>query len=845
MNSRKNYSRDLTIPAQIGNFRPNKSIRTIPLSGDRPLEDNIVLTDFIQSALDSNWISVNSSSGADTAECVNNYDDLRSLQTGSIDVVQVKDFTYVGPDGSNYTTIGGTFRWTGNASVDNGGTIIAGWERDWDKVNARPEWWVCGGLDVNGDSYVNKNSDTRGIYDDTDRINSALLVTSNSKVYLQAKKEYQISGQIGTGIYDGNGATIKLRQKSLTPLTVSAGIGATSITVSDASSFRAGDTIVILDVSATEGGIAFGENNYGTSPISTFIFILDITGNTITLSSPLAQAMDIGDIVTAINPSMTTFSRNIHSGTHVGDTNYFLSGNDTILKDITFDEDRQTGESVDWRLSACVLTNSSAGNYYVDLSNVHFRNLRSAGLYGKRLQLRSFTAENCPTSIIHYSSADVGEGNNYMTIHDGFINNVGFLSHLSSHNEALFTFSDNTLNTHIYNISGVDIYNHVFGAVTLENHSKISLIDVNLKGAYPTGVTEKNLLTVNQPFGETAIEETVMRIDNCYFENCGDLVFSGRGAIDNPNINLNGAHFIDITNSSFINSRFEFYENSFINIDNCKLLHIDNYKSNFTTFVDYPKNYITGSSTLSRSSFLSFYNCDKVNVTNCHIQGEESYNYYADTGITVEHDRDFYLKESAVDTEQYYIQDINISNNTIKGVTRGIGVSSRWNDPIKNTYFNTPNLGFHINWKFNDNHIHLEKFAQYPDNATRIAWGISTAPGISVMRNEIIMPESPVDGIHYGIHIYGFDGADATRNKYRGSLVLENIVNTARSTDVAIHNNTTYHNIIANNYVEGVISGSANSSNVNNTTINTALFPDYTTPEHQKQKVWLQDNNDY
>jgi len=67
MNLQKNYSRDITIPLQVGKRRPTKNIHTIPLSGDRPFEDNLNLIDYLQFAIDNNWITI-SGSGVDIDE---------------------------------------------------------------------------------------------------------------------------------------------------------------------------------------------------------------------------------------------------------------------------------------------------------------------------------------------------------------------------------------------------------------------------------------------------------------------------------------------------------------------------------------------------------------------------------------------------------------------------------------------------------------------------------------------------------------------------------------------------------------------------------------------------------
>ena len=137
-------------------------------------------------------------------ETVPDYDSLRNIDKTRYehDVINVADFTYIGPDGFTYTTLGGVFKWTGNASLENGGTLIAGWERDWNHIRTIPDWWECGGRDYLGRDFVSKNvsvsvqGELAGIYDDSDRIRSAQLLDGLYNIELVPNRTYIITRDV-------------------------------------------------------------------------------------------------------------------------------------------------------------------------------------------------------------------------------------------------------------------------------------------------------------------------------------------------------------------------------------------------------------------------------------------------------------------------------------------------------------------------------------------------------------------------------------------------------------------------------------------------------------------------
>ena len=191
-------------------------------------------------------------------EVLANYAALRSLETES-DVVVVSDFTYTGPDGNTYTTLGGIFEWTGNTELENGGTYIRGWKRKWDNKNIQPEWWQCGGFDQRGNNYGDKNIlggaytlgnkslyYHHGIYNDRDRVQAAIEVVNKGGNILLQNRTYLID--ISLYLLDRQKISGGLL-KRVNSIVTTGYFGAQNITAGTTVGMRVGMTFLIQNTS--------------------------------------------------------------------------------------------------------------------------------------------------------------------------------------------------------------------------------------------------------------------------------------------------------------------------------------------------------------------------------------------------------------------------------------------------------------------------------------------------------------------------------------------------------------------------------------------------------------------
>jgi len=170
---------------------------------------------------------------------VPDYTTLRSITKYNHDVINVADWTYTGPDGNDYTTLGGVFRKT-TGKTENGGTVIESadgiiWERD-DEDFIRPEFFGSG-LPI-------------------DRINAAINTYRNVLIGDSIDDIYIIDAPIlphdnSTLIING---TIITKSQSAITLAQNVTDNDTSITVPNGALFRAGQYVVVSDNNAAVQG---------------------------------------------------------------------------------------------------------------------------------------------------------------------------------------------------------------------------------------------------------------------------------------------------------------------------------------------------------------------------------------------------------------------------------------------------------------------------------------------------------------------------------------------------------------------------------------------------------------
>jgi hypothetical protein len=698
-----------------------------------------------------------------------NYTALRNLTKYNHDIVIIDDWTYTGPDGNTYTTLGGVFKRTHDRAItENGGTNIIGldgakWERDWDKIHVQPEWWECGGYDRFGALYTSKNVSggwisgfINGIYSESDRLDNAarFIIENNIQggvVELQ-KRIYLVDRQIAFASTNGNGATIRTNRPPATTNTVAYAAGQNMITVADASQYRVGQSILLTNSATPNGGFAYSENISGL--FTTDYNILSIAGNVLTVSGVGTISIPAGNIL-AVNPTLGSTD----AGVKIGSVNF----------DGQYDTNTNT---VDWRYTGFIGNGLGelfkAGDRASIFEHCRFDNIIGTFFNGSSFEILNCYADNIGGGVFHYGGGSINENAIYSFVRvDGLqaSNVVKINPQLSAHQEALFTFSTNTRNVQLTNITVTGISGAIFGYGTFSDDATFELSNSTFEGVVPSWTSQSNpflLGSLGLSFSDNVSSEDlqrVLRITDCSFNTCGNFNIFSERLEEMPVAN------IYISGCKFNNSRINAFGVSNLNIVN-------------NTFTNTPFKNFTGY-TYQNSIFNIFLNtaqiaanwCDRVNISNNFIEGLESYNQYCDYGVQVQLKRVFRKDEVGANSKIWYCSNIKIKNNTISRYSFGIGHTQRVNDQFAGFSMDW-GTGTHIGNEISGNVISLHKNAQHSEGS--LLWAIMALQGTIVDGNTIYHPQNLPSQTVRAIIQWGIN--DAHKSNLFGGVIRNNTI---------------------------------------------------------------------
>jgi hypothetical protein len=192
-------------------------------------------------------------------------------------------------------------------------------------------------------------------------------VGAGGKIKLTSGDTYLATGevlQLQRQIIEGYGATIKREDEVLTTTTAIVANGATSVPVTDASVFDIGDTVVLLDGSATHGGQAEGEE-------SNEVEITNKVGNVLTVET-------ISGI--ASYPSGTVVLKVFHL------FNYAASNTNPKVLGVTVDGNRDNNTTHNgWVVNRC-FSNPGENSVFKDC---RFINIPNENIIGNMINIDS------------------------------------------------------------------------------------------------------------------------------------------------------------------------------------------------------------------------------------------------------------------------------------------------------------------------------------------------------------------------------------------------------------------------------------------------------------------------
>lgn len=675
-------------------------------------------------------------------QSVNNYTELRALEGYVPDVISVRDWEYNGPDGNSYKTYGGIFKKV-LTGTENGGTIIVSsdntiWQREWDGVNVRPEWWECGGYDVYGDPFTNKNTISpvantvlgslavfhAGIYNDRDRIQSAIYIGSSSDAinieysggeYIIDKtlSNYNpIAGEDINGQHNFNFSTIKRTNSPVTTLTSDLLANATEINVDDASNFRVGQNLNVFDPNDTYEGLGFDE--------AALLTITGILGNTISvLNSTPSKTFSSGSFVML---EVTLYDNRTFTLGTVTYKDGFIDGNNTNNNSQRF--------SKDWRYNYGILGGTGAN--FVNFENIEFRDNPSENVTSPAGRMVNCRGYNLNGSFFHYSMNDARYAlnlNTGFTIDDCYVDGVCINTDaVSVHCEAAITNSLHTEYVKINNSTFKNGAEYIFALDQGQPDTKCNFIISNS--------SFENFKAISLAFSAAAPiteREEGLNINNCKFYNCGDLVLGAFGN-DNQNNIYKGLSWdqININNNMFVGSRFIFQSTTNLNFNNNQVLFRDELNS---TFPDYGRANLD---TNPERAAIFLFRSAKVDISNNIIENQYTENVKLLVGIAFPAKYHTVMKdEGNGDLDYFYEQGVSIKGNQILGFHSGILTALSVLDNVNSlgTSIQKSVLG----WQISNNQIILSnnKNSSYFGTTTEKHCGISAVMG-TIVDNNII-----------------------------------------------------------------------------------------------------------
>ena len=733
-----------------------------------------------------------------------NYTALRNLTKYNHDIVIVDDWTYTGPDGNTYTTLGGIFKRTHERTItENGGTIIVAtngdiWERDWDGINGRPEWWEVGGYDRNGNNYVSKLTSANGIYNDTDRLKNAAAVVSNLQLY--PNKNYTVDAgiRVVSETVTGNNATLTRVTTPASLTTATSSIGAFTVTVADASLYRVGQNIFFVNTGAANGGQAFGENVGITD--NHIITNINTTTDVITFTNPLAGNVGVGWkavlIFTLLDLSNTTDNGAVE------------------IKNLNFDGNR-TGNthSYDWRYGDDIAANNT--DTKIVIQNCHFKNSVVECINYGKLHILDCSFENLGGSFVHVSAMNQNEAIVVIQNCHGTTSNQ-VTNALTGHSEATITSSANT--THV-RIIGCNFRDCEESVVTMDSSDDFDLIMSN-------NHFKDYKYVINGFTGGSIKVEKKVRIHNNTFDNCGPIYLASA----NPNTIYEDTAIshVTINDNTFINSTMKMEHVGYVNIVNNNF-YWDNSK---TTKYDYVTNPLSS----GQQAFNHFIHFDRLYIQNNVFEYPNVYNANTQYGLLLQHNGVVRKTSAGADTEYLFAQDVKVVGNTFAGFKYAITTINSTGPQYANLIKQA------VGWEYKNNIIYMSR-----NTGANNGVGIFIDPGV-VCEGNTIYTNSTIP-CYSGIIVAGVNSTGNAHNRLLGGIAINNKIlgcSSATAADIVANGDAVRYNVTCvGNMTRDDIANATNGYFSGNFKMTTANYPQLSTMTCPQWRYFGEDSGQY
>lgn len=617
-----------------------------------------------------------------------------------------------------------------------------------------------------------------GVTDDTQGFKDAIASGINN-LKLTSGKTYIISRQLtipSNFTIDGNFATIKRADITLTTLASIASVGNTTLTVADASAFEIGDEIVLTDSTGANGGVRYTQLSLWSSGKTT---ITNIVGNVLTLNNA----------VVATQGGVTSFA----VGSNVFKVNNLIitdSSNENILiKNVIFDGNSASNDkNFYWPLQSSI----NAVGVNITVQGCRFINSPNENVFlGGNSVIENCTYENLNGSFVHIGTSFVS-GRNGVRI----INNYGKNSNIKSssletgHSEGTITLSsgprDIMIDGNIFDTSGGYVVAPIFPYTTdTEGSNRIAIKNNRCKSH--NGIVYGACGSI----GGAAMEEIV--VENNIFNSCNSIYLINTNTESSYKKKTSGVYWSSISGNLIYNGQIvvecsantRISENT-INIDAAYT------PSSEDRFKRSAINVTGWNIVVSRNTI----NCESGAA---HLFGIS----FGGVGLI--------NSAAATPTNYVYGANISIIGNNIANCTSGISAT-------QSTHASTlSGSASGLNWLISNNNIQMPNYAA---SAFGTVSGVYATPGCAVRNNNIY-----AQGSSNGTCIYCIGVTSALASVITGPIIEGNIIrgNPLRSITYCINQTNNGHGtIIINNIVPIAVfnaSGNVNPTNVeaNNT----------------------------
>ncbi len=743
---------------------------------------------------------INHTHPKDTIKRLANYSELRALNNYIHDIVVVNDWTYTGPDGNTYTTKGSLFKKI-STGTENGGTIIVGnyiWARDWDGINGLVEWWECGGYDVDGNNYTSKNTSALGIYNESDRLNAAGRVISN--IQLQANKNYLIDKtfKVQSETVSGNNATLSRITTPASLTTQTSNAGTNTVTVANASLYRAGHQIIFVNTGAANGGIAFDENTGLANPH--IITNVNTGTNVITFTNNLVANVGIGWKV-VLNITLLSLSSDSPNNGAVN------------IKNLNFDGNR-TGNNhcYDWRFAGEF--SASTTDTKVLIQNCHFKNSVVECINYGKLHVQDCSYENLGGSFIHVSSPTYLEA--LVVVNNTHGNRSNQIANtITGHSEATVTSSANTTHVRLTNCSFLD------GGESILSFDSFDDYDLIFSNNH---CKNYKYIFVGGGGGGIKVEKKIT-LNNNTFDNCGPIYME---AASPSSITKNtGISLINIANNTLINSSFIFNHVGQIAIRG-NSFYWDNTK---TPIYDYANNPLSAQDALNHIR-----NFDRVYIENNIFEHPIAYNANTQFALLLQHNNIVRKLSNGTDTEYLYPQDVKVNGNTFAGFKYSIATAYTFSPQYVNLIKQA------VGWEYKNNIIYMSRSTGATNGV-----GIFVDPGVVCEGNTIYTNNTIAS--YAGIIAAGVGTSGSAHNRLIGAICNYNkIIGGSGSTaaDIVANADGTRYNVTCiGNMTRDDVANATNGYFAGNYKLTTTNYPQLSGMTTPQWRYFGEDANQY